>query len=202
MGKMKTLVLILFLAVTLNIAGCSSVNNGAIEAASIVVEEKTVSADDKGLSLNNGTVLYNGEPFSGTVIGLYEGGDTASVSSYYLGKENGWSYKWYPDGTKMEERYYENGKKEGTHRAWYEDGSPRFVYNFVNGEYNGSVQEWYPNGQMYKNFYYEKGYETGMQTAWETNGKLLANYEVKNGRKYGLTGTHNCKSLWDNENSM
>jgi antitoxin component YwqK of YwqJK toxin-antitoxin module len=85
----------------------------------------------------------------------------------------------------------------------------RFVYNFKNGEYEGELKEWYPNGQMYKDFNYENGYESGMQSAWEINGKLLANYDVKNGRKYGLIGTHNCKSPWDdvaegenNESSM
>lgn len=168
-----------------------------VSSEKVNLESLVITGQGADISLEKGILLYKGEPFSGKLTYLYENGDTASVANYYLGKENGWSFKWYQDGTEMEERYYENGVKEGMHKAWYEDGTPRFIYNFIKGEYNGGVKEWYPNGQMYKDFNYVNGYETGMQTAWEFNGKLLANYEVKNGRKYGLSGTHNCKSLWD-----
>lgn len=196
---MKNTLHILFVVIFSSVYGCSAVDTGAGMGEFVNIEKMEISANDENLQLQDGLLLYNKIPFTGIVIEVNEGGDTIFTGSYYMGKEHGIMKKWYDNGQLKEERSFLFGRKEGTHTGWYEDGSQRFVYNFDHGEYSGNLKEWYQNGQLYKDFNYVNGYETGMQTAWETNGKLLANYEVKNGRKYGLIGTHNCKSLWDDK---
>lgn len=195
---MKSILIIFILAVIAIpfFQGCSVEQNTTVE---VRYDTLVITENSKEIHLTNGTLLHNGEPFSGRIITLFDNSDTLSIATYLLGREDGIQESWYENGQKKESRYYDNGKKAGIHTGWYENGSQRFVYNFKDGEYEGELKEWYPNGHIYKDFKYVKGHEAGMQTAWKPNGKLLVNYEVKNGRKYGLIGTHSCKSLWDDE---
>ena len=149
---------------------------------------------DENLKRQNGYLLYEGSPFSGKLISLHIEKDTASLTPYWQGKEEGRAYQKYANGMLKEERFYNKGWKQGTHQGWWENGKRRFVANFKNDFYEGYLKEWYQSGQLFRDFNYKDGQEEGRQTAWWENGKVRQNYEIVNQRRYGLLGIKNCKS--------
>lgn len=110
--------------------------------------------------------------------------------------------KWYSNGQLMERRNYLDGKRNGLHEGWWPDGSQRFEYHYKNDAYEGEVKEWYENGELYRSMNYVDGQEQGLQQLWKSDGRILANYEMINGRKYGLAGVKNCKSVWNENDSI
>ena len=173
---------------------CSSKTGAGRE---VTIPRVFVHAGDPSLRHAEG-VLYLGQaPFSGWAYALYDTGDTASLISYFNGREEGTGRAWYPNKQLSEIRQYENGRKTGEHKGWWESGRLRFVYHFSNDEYEGTVQEWYAGGQLYRYMHYHEGKEEGMQQIWRPNGTLHANYAVAGGRNYGLTGTMHCKNMFE-----
>lgn len=165
------------------------------------VEKKVPSvytaSTDKGLSRPMDVLLYGGEPYSGWVFGLYEKGDTAFVTPFFQGKEQGIARKWYPHKKPMEVRVYDRGYKTGTHAGWWENGKKRFVLKYKNDVFEGHQMEWNQEGRLFKDAHYRQGKEHGTQKYWRPDGTLYANYVVRNGRNYGLTGVMNCKNVGD-----
>jgi antitoxin component YwqK of YwqJK toxin-antitoxin module len=153
-----------------------------------------VNADAVNLLTHQGITSVNGRLFSGWAYTLFSDGDTASVTPYCEGKEEGVSRKWYNNKQLKETRFYHAGRKEGEHFGWYPNGIHRFIYHYNNDLFHGNVKEWSANGTLYRDFNYAYGYEAGLQKMWESDGRLKANYEVREGRKYGLTGSKNCLS--------
>jgi antitoxin component YwqK of YwqJK toxin-antitoxin module len=151
-------------------------------------------ADDPALSVLNGIVYYKKQLFSGEVYLLYPGGDTAGISGYAAGKENGWHRKWYSNKSLSEERFYKDGRKEGIHKAWWENGKPKFEYHFENDEHEGELKEWFVDGKPSRLFHYSKGHEEGNQKMWWDDGRIRANYIVRDGERFGLLGQKLCKN--------
>jgi antitoxin component YwqK of YwqJK toxin-antitoxin module len=153
-----------------------------------------VSSANPMLRQENGYLLYRSERFSGRKYDLYPNGDTAALTPYYLGKEEGLAMKWYPGGGKMENRFYHGGGKEGTHLGWWENGRHKFEYHFLNDEHEGEAREWFSNGSAFRCFHYHRGQEEGQQEMWWEDGRIRANYIVKDGQQYGLIGRKLCKN--------
>lgn len=171
------------------LAGCKLATKRPIAVPDIFVD-----ANDKELKQREGYLYYQNKKFSGRMVGLYPDGDTALLIPYFNGKEQGWSYKWYPGKKLMEERFYLAGKKEGVHRSWWQDGKLKFEYHFTNDEHNGEANEWYSNGTRYRSFHYTNGFEDGLQQMWWEDGRVRANYIVKDGEQFGLIGRKLCKN--------
>lgn len=157
-----------------------------------------VEASNAAFSHNQGVLLHENKPFSGIQFLLFTNQDTAKVSTFIAGKEQGWSKVWYEDGRLAEERFYEKGKKEGTHRAWWPDGKLRFEYHFKDDEHHGEQKDWFPDGKLAEVFHYINGHEEGQQQMWFDDGSLKANYFIKDGRRFGLPGVKNCVSVVEN----
>lgn len=158
------------------------------------VPDRTMLSDDPGFSLHEDTVFLNGVRYGGRVLHRHTNGDTAALTGYLDGIQEGLSMKWYPNGMPAETRTYHRGQKVGLHKGWWENGEPRFEYQFSHGEHDGPMKEWYDNGKPYKYFNYRNGHEDGSQRMWWENGSLRANYVVRNGRRYGLTGLKLCSN--------
>ena len=163
-----------------------------------IIPRVFVHAGDPALRRAEGMLWLGYAPFSGWIYSLYDKGDTASVASFYKGKEHGTARAWYPNRQLKEIRPYNRGRKTGEHKGWWDDGRLRFIYHFSNDMYEGAVLEWYPGGQLYRSMHYHKGQEEGMQQIWRPDGVLHANYAAVDGRNYGLTGTMHCKNSFAN----
>jgi antitoxin component YwqK of YwqJK toxin-antitoxin module len=161
----------------------------------IEVPAQYVQVADVALKHLNGKLLYKGKAFSGCTYILYSNSDTAELTPYYNGMEEGIKRTWYPAHKLNEERYYVAGKKESVHIGKWPDGSNRFEYHFKDDEHNGTAKEWYTNGQLMRTFHYANGKEEGLQQMWWPDGKVRANYVAKNGEQYGLIGRKLCKNM-------
>jgi hypothetical protein len=157
-----------------------------------------VSGSDSSITFINGILYKNNSPFTGTIFNFYQNSkDTADVTPYLLGKENGERRKYYPNKQLWEKRYFQNSVKVGEMRTYWPDGKPQMQYFFENGEYQGTCKEWTKTGMLSRLMHYNKGYEDGEQKWWYDNGKIRANYVIVEGRRYGLLGTKNCINVSD-----
>ena len=148
--------------------------------------------DDK-LELINGVLMYEDQPFSGSIESYFDSGKIKSKVFLNKGKKEGLETIWYPNDSVFSERYYKNGLKTGIHQAWWVNGNPKFLYHFnEKGEYHGNVKEWYETGTLFRDFNYVNRRETGSQRMWYITGKIKANYEVVNGERFGLIGLKKC----------
>ncbi|MBE9462396.1 toxin-antitoxin system YwqK family antitoxin [Dyadobacter subterraneus] len=145
----------------------------------------------------NGRIFFNKEPFTGSIYTLFPSGDTAEISEFSNGKEDGICIKFYSDGRIREKRQFDHGQKTGLYQAWWENSKEKLLYRFENDEYEGICQEWNREGKLIKEMNYRRGHEEGQQKLFYDNGKVRANYIVMNGRRYGLLGTKNCVNVSD-----
>ncbi len=182
--------LLLPIAFALTVFGCSE---GTSEHK---LAWKTLA--NENLSLGNGIMYFDNQPYTGSVFGLYPStNDTSEVAQYLAGKEDGLWRKYYEDGQVMEERLYDHGKKTGDYLAWWPNGNKKLHYRFVNDEYEGTCREWNESGRLVQEMNYVKGHEEGSQKMYYDNGKIRSNYTIIAGRRYGLLGTKNCVNVAD-----
>ncbi len=164
------------------------------------VNHSTIRLDknDLRLRVENGLLLWDNSPFSGTLYSLDQNNvDTLSLSSYRSGWEHGEWKQFYEGGQLKERRFFNNGLKACEYVAWWPNGKKQLHYIFENGEYESTCREWNNEGTLIKLANYKKGYEEGLQQLWYDNGKVRANYVIKDGRRYGLLGTKNCINVSD-----
>jgi antitoxin component YwqK of YwqJK toxin-antitoxin module len=157
-----------------------------------------LNKSEQQLSMNNGLLMINQQPFNGTLFMLFpETNDTAAIENYLHGKEHGEWKKLYPSNKIKEKRFFANGQKTGVYTTWWENGNKQLQYLFVADEYEGACKEWSETGFLNKIMNYKKGHEDGQQQCWYDNGKIKANYIIKDGRRFGLLGTKNCINVSD-----
>ncbi|HEY0262855.1 MAG TPA: hypothetical protein VGB95_07495 [Chitinophagales bacterium] len=146
----------------------------------------------------NGIFMNGQKPFTGITFSLFPNtSDTAQISCFKNGKENGLWQQFYANGKKKQQRYFLDGIKVKTDSAWWENGQLQFVCKFENGEYEGELKEWNAQGVLIREMHYKKGYEEGAQKQFYDNGKVRSNYIMRNGKRIGLLGTKNCVNVSD-----
>lgn len=173
------------------VSGSCAENSGAA-ADRMEISDREVLVTDPGIVHRDGAVYYHDSLFNGYLVALYDQDVEKSRTPYLAGKKHGRAEAWYPDGTKMEERFWVNGLKEGEHRGWWDDGTLRYVYHFVDDVHEGAAQEWYADGAPYRDFNYVSGQEEGTQKMWNADGTFKANYVIRDGRRFGSIGAKPC----------
>ena len=154
----------------------------------------SVNKTDTSLRVINGSYFYRQQLFSGVITELYDNGAAHHKTSCGNGKEEGWTWMFYPDGKLSEKRYYHLGEKDSVHTGWWQNGNPRFEYHFTMSIYNGDYREWYNNGSAYKHIHYTNGTDD-RGNGWRENGKLFMNYTMRAGRRYGIINSNLCYTL-------
>ncbi|MEM8891065.1 MAG: hypothetical protein AAGD28_24015 [Bacteroidota bacterium] len=139
---------------------------------------------------------YEGkEPYSGYSLSFFPDGSVESKLGYWEGKKEGLAQKWYFNGQKRYEAYYQANRLEGTARAWTSEGVLVKEAQYINGYTHGLQRYWYDGGEKFKELNYDMGQEEGLQKAWRKNGALFINYEAKNGRFFGMKRANACYEL-------
>lgn len=167
-------------------SGCSSLHTDELPADPFYCADSTTVTND------NGILLCEGKPLTGTLYHLSAAGDTLFKLGFREGKEDGEHVLYHGNGQLKEIRIYEAGKKVLIHTGYWPDGKLRFQYTFDNDLYKGTQFEWYENGKLLSRKNYAEGHEAGLQQVWNKEGRLIANYEARNGRNYGNIGTKHC----------
>jgi antitoxin component YwqK of YwqJK toxin-antitoxin module len=167
--------------------------NKKIEQTSVEISDRIVVLADTNLAKRQGILFYAQNPFSGFVIERNSNKALASKNGYLNGKLEGKQEKWYPDGSKMEVRFYSENRKSGTHHGWWENGKMKFEYFIENDIPIKMHREWYQHGQLYSlSNYNQEGQPEGEQKMWFENGQIKSNYIIKDGRRFGFLGAKGC----------
>jgi antitoxin component YwqK of YwqJK toxin-antitoxin module len=111
------------------------------------------------------------EPFTGTVVDLYETGQKQSERNYVGGKLEGLATEWYQNGQKHREQNYVDGKQAGLSTLWHESGQKEGEGNFADGKEDGLHTQWYENGQKEGEGNFVEGKREGLYTHWGENGQ-------------------------------
>ena len=154
-----------------------------------------VDAHDALLTRRDGRLLYDGTPWTGTLMEWGTGGERLGLTAYHHGRRDGMALTWHADGSLDTVRQYLNGVKVGWHRGYWPNGQRRFAVPFSAGRYDGVLRTWHANGQLHQHRTYIAGAEDGVQRLWAADGRLRANYVVRDGRRYGRLGAQPCLTV-------
>jgi len=101
------------------------------------------------------------------------------------------------DKTKKRFKYaFKNGVQHGNQEGWYLDGKQSFKYVCVNGKREGTNTEYYMTGNLHIQTEYEAG-EVMAKLVRDPNGKALVNFVKRDGQYYGLMGSSQCMTLFE-----
>ena len=153
---------------------------------------KEVIYSHTALTHSKQILLYQQEPFTGVLYGLYPNHDTLFKESYADGLLNGLTKRWYPHHKPKEERWYKAGYADSTHTGWWQNGKVEFRLNYKDNSPNGRIEFWYSNGLRKSQYHYTKGEQTGIQTEWLNDGRPHKSYDVRNGIVKILIDSKSC----------
>ena len=108
---------------------------------------------------------------------------------YLKDSETPYSGKFYalhPNGQKMGEGNFKDGKQDGLTTSWHKNGQKKFERNFKAGKRDGLYVEWYPNGKKNQEVNYKDGKYDGLYTSRHENGQKQFEGNFKTGKKVGL----------------
>jgi antitoxin component YwqK of YwqJK toxin-antitoxin module len=132
-------------------------------------------------------------PFTGRLVMVSPNGHKLIEGSYKNGKEEGIHTAWYDNGQKEREGNHKDGMKEGLHIGWHSNGQEWSEGNYKDGKEEGIHTAWYDNGQKWSEGNYKDEKEDGIHTEWYDNGQKEREGNFKNGKKEGLWTT-----WWEN----
>lgn len=112
-----------------------------------------------------------------------EAGVMISKEKYAMGKKDGTSYVYYPDGTVSEERVYKLDVENGPFKQYYNTKAVKGEGTYVNGKMEGKNAYYYPNGICAAVGYYKDGHRNGPWIFKEKDGKVSSKTLYKNGEE-------------------
>jgi antitoxin component YwqK of YwqJK toxin-antitoxin module len=172
---------------------CQNNNTKEIEKNFVDTKLTIIELADSSISNRQGVLFYHEKPFTGIVLDKYPNNHLALKNVFLNGLLEGKQEKYYPDGSKMEIRFYKENRKSGEHHGWWENGQMKFEYFIENDIPIGTHREWYQNGQLYSlSNYNHEGQPEGEQKMWFESGQMKANYVIKDGRRFGFLGAKGC----------
>ena len=119
-------------------------------------------------------------PFTGKAIAKWPNGQKMTEISYKDGKRHGLKAHWYDSGKKLSEINYKDGKHHGLLSMWYENGQWRRKVNFVDGKKDGVWRHWYENGQQRDQLFYLGSYMVSA-IVWKPDGEICSMTDVRAG---------------------
>ena len=90
---------------------------------------------------------------------------------------------YFPNGSKMIEGNYRDGKQVGEWTTWYQNGQRSAIDQFQEGLQDGLHLSWYDNGQPAAQGTYVKGKREGTWKRWDSNGFRNWNEVYKDDKK-------------------
>ena len=119
-------------------------------------------------------------PFTGKAIAKWPNGQKMTEISYKDGKRHGLKAHWYESGKKLSEINYKDGKHHGLLSMWYENGQWRRKVNFVDGKKDGVWKHWYENGRQRDQLFYLGSYMVSA-IVWKPDGEICSMTDVRAG---------------------
>jgi antitoxin component YwqK of YwqJK toxin-antitoxin module len=139
-------------------------------------------------------------------LGYWDNKNKYQETFFNGSKRNGWDIKWFKNGQKKSQIYYENGVFFSPVIDWYEDGKIKSIINFKTKGSKEFVKAWYKNGNLEDDSYnpndssdarIDKEYYDNGQLKSESiynAGKQKYNLYYSNGKKVCEGNIYNA--LW------
>jgi len=106
-------------------------------------------------------------------VKLHANGKLKSLGFYKNGLKNGKWIEYYDNGTKSNEKFYNNeGIATGKWTYWYKNGEKWSAASYKQGELDGQWTYWYKNGKKWHQLSYSEGEVLGKWTFWLESGKV------------------------------
>ena len=151
-----------------------------------------INAHDERLQHQNGTLLLNGDVFSGELVSYHVNAVVQSVTDYQNGKRDGRHLSWYDDDQAKSEAFFSAGRRHGETRGWWSNGQLQSQRVFKDGLLEGETLEWSESGQLKYRQHYIAGREQGLQSGWHEDGEPAFSYVFRDGRRYGVIASKPC----------
>ena len=192
---MKSLLLI---AITILAVGCATSKTKPVEEKVLEVKEEVKTEESitetkpklEGINLEEGEeregiwYLKDSEtPYSGKVYAWHPNGQKMGEGNYKDGKLNGISLQWNSNGQKIREVNFKDGNTDGLAVSWHENGQKVFESNWKDGKQNGLFIAWYENGQKNMETNWKDGKKEGLAVVWNENGLKVFESNWKDGKK-------------------
>ncbi len=103
----------------------------------------------------------------------YPDGKRMAERTFVNGKQVGKTAIYYPSGAIKEVQYYHDGAQQGGDTLWYEDGKIQFAVWFYQNKKNGYLRKWSPDG----NIVFESKYS--MDTLLEVKGEPIPRQSIR-----------------------
>ncbi len=88
-----------------------------------------------------------------------------------------------PNGLKMMEGNYKDGKQDGEWRMYYESGAKKSIDHYKDGVQSGDHVSWYEDGQIDAKGQYKDGQQDGVWKRWGPDGVKNWEETYKDGKK-------------------
>jgi antitoxin component YwqK of YwqJK toxin-antitoxin module len=110
-----------------------------------------------------------------------ESGVLLSREKYVLGKKEGMSYVYLPDGSVSEEKSFRNGIEDGPLKQYFEGKKTKSQSVYKNGKLEGRAVYYYPNGVEAASGFYRNGKKNGAWIYRNQTGAITEKELFKNG---------------------
>ena len=114
------------------------------------------------------------KPFTGISHSYRPNGTKVSQTTWKDGKRHGLHMSWYPNGIKSMEGFYLYDKRVRLWIYWYDNGKELYEKHYKNGKLDGSSITWHPNGQMKYEGSWKNGMWHGVSKGWHKDGQKLS----------------------------
>jgi antitoxin component YwqK of YwqJK toxin-antitoxin module len=151
----------------------------------IACSGKKVDVSSLQLRQDKYYVINEGQPFSGTVIQLYEGSfnpesETHSQikTEYRLagGVMDGKYISYFQNGQKQQEGSYKEGAQNGKFHYWHQNGTLNYEVDFEKGKWHGKKTTFFQSGKVSTLEFYKEGKLQGSKKSYDESENLSAEY--------------------------
>lgn len=186
-------------------------------------ENQVVSSSE--ISWREGIIYHYGSErlFTGTVQTFWDEGVEKKEYRVTNGLRDGLWIEWYPNGQKLKEVHWKEGKRVNHSTWWYQDGQKwKKIYFNEMGKYlvsefyeggaklkavswkddkmNGPYKVYYENGHVLREVNYLDGKKNGTVTWWHKNGVKWKEYSLDSGKINGMyTHWRQDGGIWKQE---
>ena len=137
---------------------------------------------------------FSEEVVNGTVFEKIDGID-APLGKMVDGKKEGKWIDWNDDGTKSQERYFQNDILNGEAVVWYDSGEKRYKAYYKNGLLDGKQIAYHKNGKVSVEGLLKNGKKFGLWTSYNENEKLFLKQEFENDTNYEITSFYDDETI-------
>lgn len=190
---------ILVILLLILISSCKSERSNRIEPIKIEVNEAYIDLNKfiPNIHRKDRLIYLSDSLYTGT-ISRFADGELLCEVNLKNGLFHGKFKECFLEGKVKTLKNFELGYENGVQQGWHKNQKTSYKYMAINGLRDGIYHEYYPTGDLQIERTYVNGEEI-QNKILNIDGLVIANYIKKGGRYYGLLGSSNCVSVFNQD---